>query len=274
MSDLTLKIRGDFSQARRAFEELAESSTETREQMEQFAESLTASELEEFNRKQRRIQDSMRGTRGETAALEQSSRNYQRQIEQLIRQGFDPNSTAVRELTREQQRLQREVDNSRKAKERKTKAVKAAKTALKASAVAVAGLVTGVIALTKRNANLANGLANSARVVGMTTEAYQELDYAMRMSGIENGDYMLNRMNRSIIDVRNETGQLTKFLENNYYELLRQLQGVENNEEAFTLLMDAIHRAPNEFAAAELAMAAFGRNGAQMVLAAQNGRRA
>jgi len=239
--------------------------------MEKFAETLTGNEVAEFNRKQKMLQNSLRGTRGETAALEQSSKNYQREIERLIKRGLSPNSDAVRQLRAEQEQLQRRIDDARKAQERKTKALQTAKTALKATAVAVAGVVTGAIALTKRNANLANGFLNSARTVGMTTETFQELDYAMRMSGIENGEYMLNRLNRSIIDVRNETGTLTKFLEDNYHELLTQLQGVENNEEAFTLLMDAIHRAPNEFAAAELAMAAFGRNGAQMVLAAQNG---
>ena len=271
MSDLTLKIRASFDQAQKAFEELAESSAETREQMERFAKTLEGNEVDEFNRKQKMLQNSLIGTRGETAALEASVRNYTREIEKNIRNGMNPNSDAIRALRAEQEQLQKRIDASRKAQERKTKAMKAAKTALKATAVAAAGLVTGIIALTRRNANLANDLANSARIVGLTTEAYQELDYAMRMSGIENGDYMLNRMARSVIDVRNETGTLTKFLEDNYYELLRQLQGVENNEEAFTLLMDAIHRAPNEFMAAELAMAAFGRNGAQMVLVAQNG---
>ena len=271
MGDITLRIKANFDKAQAAFDELAESSAETREQMERFASSLTGREVDDFNNKQKRLQAALTGTRGETAALEQSSRNYQREIERLIRNGLSPNSEAVQRLRAEQEQLQKRIDASRKAQERKTKAVKAAKTALKATAVAVAGLVTGVIALTKRNAGLANELANSARTVGLTTEAYQELDYVMRMSGIENGEYMLNRMARSVIDVRNETGTLTRFLENNYHELLLQLQAVENNEEAFTLLMDAIHRAPNEFAAAELAMAAFGRNGTQMVLAAQNG---
>jgi len=181
--------------------------------MEKFAETLTGNEVAEFNRKQKMLQNSLRGTRGETAALEQSSKNYQREIERLIKRGLSPNSDAVRQLRAEQEQLQRRIDDARKAQERKTKALQTAKTALKATAVAVAGVVTGAIALTKRNANLANGFLNSARTVGMTTETFQELDYAMRMSGIENGEYMLNRLNRSIIDVRNETGTLTKFLE-------------------------------------------------------------
>ena len=268
MSDITLRVRASFDEAQKAFESLAESSQETREQMEKFAASLTGREVDDFNNRQKRLQASLMGTRGETAALEQSSRNYQREIERLIRSGLSPNSEAVQRLRNEQQQLERRLDASRKAQERKTRAIKTAKTAIKASAVAIAGLATGIVALTKRNANLANEMANSARIVGMTTETFQELNYVMRMSGIENGEYMLNRLNRSVIDARNETGTLTKFLKDNYYQLLEQLQGVENNEEAFTLLMDAINRAPNEFARAELAMAAFGRNGAQMVLVA------
>ena len=271
MGDLTLRINANFDKAQEAFEELAESSQETREQMEKFAASLTGREVDDFNNKQRRLQASLMGTRGETAALEQSSRNYQREIERLTRSGLAPNSEAVQRLRKEQEQLQRKIDASRKAQERKTRAIKAAKTAIKASAVAIAGLAAGIVALTKRNANLANEMANSARIVGMTTETFQELNYAMQMSGIQNGEYMLNRLGRSVIDVRNETGQLTKFLRENYNQLLEQLKGVENNEEAFDLLMDAMARAPNEFARAELAMAAFGRNGAQMVLMAEQG---
>gem|GEM_PF-3269211 len=266
-------IRGGLSPTSDAVQRLRTEQQGLTERLEsaEKAMSESAASTDAFVSAQRSLQAVLTSTRGETAALTQASGNYQREIERLTQRGIDPNSEAIRRLRGEQEALQKRLDASRKAQERKTKALKAAKTAIKASAVAVAGLATGIIALTRRNANLANDLANSARVVGLTTEAYQELDYAMRMSGIENGEYMLNRLNRSVIDVRNETGQLTKFLENNYAQLLEQLQNVENNEEAFTLLMDAIHRAPNEFAAAELAMAAFGRNGAQMVLVAQNG---
>ena len=207
----------------------------------------------------------------QTITLRNRQRDLKEEMERLIRSGLSPQSEEVQRLTREHNNLERRVEASRKAQERKTKAVQAAKTALKAATVAVAGFATGMVALATRNANLAAGFENSARVVGMTTETFQELDYAMRMSGIQNGEYMLNRLNRSVIDVRNETGTLTKFLKENYHGLLEQLQGVENNEQAFSLMMDAISRAPNEFAATELAMAAFGRNGAQMVLAANQG---
>ena len=271
MGDITLRVRAQTEQAQRAFEDLAKSSEETRVQMEKFAKRITGKELDNFTHRQKRLQVALTATKGETAALTQSVGQYEREIQRLIRGGLAPNSEQVKRLRNEQGQLQKRLDASRKAQERKTRALQTAKKAIKASAVAIAGVVTGVIALTKRNANLANNLANSARVVGLCIEAYQELDYVMRMSGIENGEYMLNRLNRSIIDVRNETGTLTKFLEENYSQLLDQLKNVNDNEEAFMLLMDAINRAPNEFKAAELAMAAFGRNGAQMVLTAQNG---
>ena len=271
MADITMRVRANVSQAQKSFEDLANSSEGLREEFEKFAKRKNDATLDEFTQKQKRLQTAITATKGEKEALTRSVANYDRKIQQLIRDGLAPNSEQVRRLRGEQEALQKRLDASRKAQERKTRAVKAAKVALKASAVAIAGVVTGVVALTKRNANLANNLANSARVVGLCIEAYQELDYVMRMSGIENGEYMLNRLNRSIIDVRNETGTLTKFLEENYSQLLDQLKNVNDNEEAFMLLMDAINRAPNELKAAELAMAAFGRNGAHMVLAAQNG---
>jgi len=271
MGDLTLRIRANFDKAQEAFEELAESSQETREQMEKFAASLSGREVDDFNNKQKRLQASLMGTRGETAALEQSSRNYQREIERLIRSGLSPNSEAVQRLRNEQQQLEKRINSSRKAQERKTKAMKAAKVAVKAAAAAVVAAGVGLFALTKRVAESNNKILNNSRMVGLSVEAFQELDYAMRMSGIENGKYMLDRLNRSVIDVRNETGTLTKFLREHDEQLLRQLQNVENNEQAFYLLMDTISGMPNELDRTELAMAAFGRNGTQMVLAAEQG---
>jgi len=95
MGDLTLRINASFDKAQQAFEELADSSEETRKQMERFAERLKDNHVDEFNRKQKMLQNALTGTRGETIALEQSTKNYQREIERLIRGGLSPNSDAV-----------------------------------------------------------------------------------------------------------------------------------------------------------------------------------
>ena len=269
--DLTLRLNADFEKASKAFNDLADSSAETRKKMEAFSDSFQDKSIDNFINKQKLLQASLIGTRGETAAMQASVGNYQKEIERLIRSGLSPNSDAVQRLARAQQNLQKELDNTVRAKERKQKAIANTKKALKAGAVAVAGLAAGLIALTKKTAENANQFLNNSRIVGLCIEAYQELDYVMRMNGVENGKYMLNRLNRSIIDVKNDTGKLTSFLKEYDEELLSNLKTVEDNEQAFMLLMDAINRAPNEFAKAELAMKAFGMNGAQMALVAGQG---
>ncbi|MCL2218240.1 MAG: hypothetical protein FWB91_14650, partial [Defluviitaleaceae bacterium] len=163
MGDLTLRIRANFDKATAAFEELANSSAETREEMEAFAKRLAGNEVDEFNRKQKMLQNSLIGTRGETAALEQSVRNYTREIEKNIRNGMNPNSDAIRALRAEQEQLQKRIDASRKAQERKTKAMELAKKTLAASAVALAGAAAGILKLAKRTANSANSFLNYGR---------------------------------------------------------------------------------------------------------------
>ncbi|MCL2157536.1 MAG: hypothetical protein FWH54_05895, partial [Methanobrevibacter sp.] len=81
----------------------------------------------------------------------------------------------------------------------------------------------------------------------------------------------LQKLQKSMVDLKNGTGQLTKYLNDNDKQLGSQLRNVKNNEEAFMLLMDAINKAPDEFTKAEIATAAFGKAGLDMVHMASQG---
>jgi hypothetical protein len=105
----------------------------------------------------------------------------------------------------------------------------------------------------------------------MTAETFQELDYAAKMSGVDNLKGSLEKLNKTVADVKSGTGALTSYLKDNDQQLLNQLQNVNSNEEAFNLMMDAINRAPDEFSRAELAQAAFGKSGQQLILLANEG---
>jgi len=271
MSDLTLRINAQFQDAQKAFEELANSSEETRAKMEKFADSFNTKQVDNFIDKQKLLQVSMTGTRGETAALQQSVNNYQKEIERLIRSGLEPNSEAVQRLAQEQQKLIDRIEEAKQVQQAQANLMKGAEKAFKASIAAVAAAGVAMVAATHNTARLGNQFAQTARVVGMSAETFQELDYAARQNGIPNLRYNLIRLNTEMIDVRNGTGQLTEFLQRNDKQLLGQLQNVRSNEEAFTLMMDAIDRAPDELSRAELAMAAFGRRGQEMILMANGG---
>ena len=264
-------MNAQFKDAQAAFEDLANTSEETRAKMEKFADSFNTKQVDNFIDKQELLQASLLGTRGEVGAMQAASNNYQKEIERLIRSGLDPQSEAVQRLAQEQQKLIDRIEEAKEVQEAQNRLMKGAEKAFKASVAAIAAAGAAIVAATHNTARLGNQFAQTARVVGMSAETFQELDYAARQSGIPNLRYNLIRLNTEMIDVRNGTGQLTEFLYNNDKQLLNQLQSVQSNEEAFTLMMDAINRAPDELSRAELAMAAFGRRGQEMILMANGG---
>jgi hypothetical protein len=48
--------------------------------------------------------------------------------------------------------------------------------------------------------------------LGITAEQFQELQYAANQNGIKDITPHLEKMNKAIIDVKNETGTLTNYL--------------------------------------------------------------
>jgi tape measure domain-containing protein len=140
MSDLTLRINADPSQASKAFKELAGESEELRGKMEKMAKSYGEGETQKFIDKQKLLEISLKGTRGEVAAMTTAQNAYQHKIESLIRSGLDPESDAVKKLRAEQEKLKDKIDAATKAQELQEKAAKAAAGALVAIGAAVAGL--------------------------------------------------------------------------------------------------------------------------------------
>jgi len=269
--DLTLKINADFDKASKAFNELASSSEETRAKIEKFSESFQTKNVDSFIDKQKLLQTSLTGTRGETAAMKQSANEYQKEIERLIKSGLDPNSEAIKKLRDEQQKLKDKVKETSDVQQAQNDLMKAAEKAALACYAAIGAGIAAVAAMTQKTAEMGDQFAKSSRLVGMTAEQFQELDYAAKMSGVKDINGHLLKLNTTLNDVKNGTGNLTKYLKDNDAQLLTQVQSAKNNEQAFMLLMDAIKKAPNELAKAELATAAFGKSGQEMVLMAEAG---
>jgi len=197
--------------------------------------------------------------------------NYQKEIERLIKSGLSPESEAVQRLAQEQQRLKDRIKENNDVQKMQTDLMKVAEKATLACYAAIGAGIAAIGAMTQKTAEMGDQFAKSSRLVGMTAEQFQELDYAAKMSGVKDINSHLLKLNTTLNDVKNGTGNLTKYLQENDKQLLTQVQSSKNSEQAFMLLMDAIKKAPNELAKAELATAAFGKSGQELILMAEGG---
>lgn len=116
-------------------------------------------------------------------------------------------------------------------------------------------------------AKLGDEAAKTSRMIGLSAEALQELRFAADRQGVttETLTKSLMLLNRNVGDVQAGQGMLTTLLKRTNPELLKQLKNVKNNEEAFSLMLGAIEKAPNQMQKASLAQAAFGRGGQEML---------
>lgn len=119
-------------------------------------------------------------------------------------------------------------------------------------------------------------VSKTARQIGLTAEAFQQLQFAAERQGITNEDFTksMQQMNKFVGQARAMQGSLYTYLVRTNPALLRQLMAVKDSEAAFNLLTDAISKAPNKLEGAALANAAFGRSGQGFIIMAQGGVKA
>ena len=138
----------------------------------------------------------------------------------------------------------------------------------------VAVLATGAIVKAIGGfASKGDEIAKTARQIGLTAEALQELRFAAERQGISTEDFTkaLQKMNKNVGEARVGTGSLTTYLNKANPALGKQLKLVENSEQAFDLLIEEINRLPNQMEKAALANAAFGKSGQKILIMAENG---
>jgi hypothetical protein len=271
LADLKLTIDANYEQASKAFKELANESEATREKIEKFSDSFKAENIDKFIDQQKLLEVSLKGTRGEVAAMTTAQKNYEKEIEKLIRSGLDPESDAIQKLRNEHDKLADKIKETNEVQKKQEELMKGAEKAALGFFAAIGAGVAAIGVATQKTAEAGDQFAKTARVIGMTAETFQELDYAAKMSGVDNLEGSLQKLNKSVADVKSGTGSLTTYLKENDQQLLNQLQNVNSNEEAFDLLMDAIGKAPDEFTKAGLAQAAFGKSGQDLILLAHEG---
>lgn len=116
-------------------------------------------------------------------------------------------------------------------------------------------------------------IAKTSRMLGLSSDALQELRYAAGLQGVEtealNTGFKL--MNKNLGELQSGQGMLYARLKVTNPQLARQLKNVEGTEEAFLLLMDALKAETNVARRAALAQAAFGRSGQELIKFAEAG---
>lgn len=135
----------------------------------------------------------------------------------------------------------------------------------------VAGGITaagaGLFAITKQAADVGDALATNAAKIGVTTQAWSELTFAGEKLDVAAGDLesSLTRLNKNIIDAAHGNKQLAEAFEYTGVEL----QDAEGNFKAADAVMmelsDVFAKMEDGPKKAALAMALFGRSGANML---------
>jgi tape measure domain-containing protein len=138
--DITLRVNAEYEKASKAFKALASESEETRQKIEKFSQAFQEKNINAFIDKQKLLQVSLTGTRGEVSAMTSAQKNYEKEIERLIKSGLDPESDAIKKLRDEQSKLKDKIEVTTKAQELQGKAVKVATGILAAMGTAIVGL--------------------------------------------------------------------------------------------------------------------------------------
>lgn len=136
-----------------------------------------------------------------------------------------------------------------------------------ATVAAIGATSAAVIKITNDVATMGDELAKTGRQIGWTAEGLQEMRFAADRQGVSADTLTssLEKLNKNVGDLRANTGSLRTILNQTNPALAEQLMNVENNEEAFNLLVSEIGALPNQMDRAALAQAAFGRAGQDML---------
>ena len=137
MADLNLKIRADFDQAHDALKKLSEESDTGALKLKNFGKAFPVEYADRFIERQNAAAIAMQATGRETDAVNSQVSAYQREIERLIKSGFDPHDEALKKLQSEYAGLLIKQDENIKASRAEAEAVKAAEAAEKEKAAAL-----------------------------------------------------------------------------------------------------------------------------------------
>jgi hypothetical protein len=139
---------------------------------------------------------------------------------------------------------------------------------------AFAALTTGAVAkMVTDFARAGDEIAKTARQVGLSVEAFQELTFAADRQGVsaETFNTSLEKLNQNLGQLQVGQGTLLTTMRQVNPVLAQQLRTVDSTEEAFYMVIDAINAEESASRKAAIATAAFGRSGQDIIRMAEAG---
>jgi tape measure domain-containing protein len=112
MAEASIKIKADVLSAQEQFDKLGASSDQLGQKTKAALEKFDGTYIDGFIDKQKLAEAAMLASRGESAALGQSIKAYQKEIERLVNSGLAPQSEQTRRLIAELDGLAREQELS------------------------------------------------------------------------------------------------------------------------------------------------------------------
>jgi X-X-X-Leu-X-X-Gly heptad repeat protein len=266
-AQVNLKVNSNFEQASNDLKKYGKVTEAEAKRIKKFTESFKTAQIDKFIEKNKRTAAAIKATKGPIDAVQAEYKALQRQIQSLITKGLDPQDKSLLRLKNRYNQLQVEMDQTNNKQQKSSNLLTTANAAYLAVGASVVLYTRRVITNTIAVAKQGDELAKTSAIIGISAEQLQELTFAADRSGVSSEELTggLQKLNKNIGDLRAGTGPLNTILKENNSILLENLKGAEDNEEAFTLLLDAINRSPSEFDKAAIAQAAFGRAGQSLI---------
>lgn len=140
-----------------------------------------------------------------------------------------------------------------------------------------AGLsVQRLASFTANTIKTTDALLKTSRVLGLTTDQYQEFQLVADRSGIAQSQFNSNltAFVKRVGEAKNGIGPLVSGLKNSHQELLNNIKAAGSQEEALMLVLKAIENTTDAAEKAAIANAAFSRAGVAMVNMANGAKQA
>lgn len=111
------------------------------------------------------------------------------------------------------------------------------------------------------------GLARTAKIIGVTTDELQKFNYAAKMSDVstEGMQTAIQKMNNGLAQLKVHSGTIESGLKHINPQLMMQLRTAKDSQSAFMMVADAIAKTESPQKRAAIAMAVFGKAGQDMI---------
>jgi len=267
MAEIRLTIKTNFSEAQKQIESIGATVESETKRMDTAMKKISSESIDAAIQKNQRLAAAVTATRGPVEGATVLQRNLRNEIERLVKNGMDPQSESMKKLESEYIKVSAEVEKNTQALKRNESVTKMV-TVSQIAFVSAVGAAT--IALVKNALSVGknvDAMSESAMALGMTTQEYQSLSFAAERSGtsMDTMASSVGKLNSSIGQARDGTGQLHKMLSDSNPALLEQLTNAESSSDAFLIMADAIAKTKNPFDRAALAGAAFGKGNREIL---------